>query len=435
MESITQFIGERRLDPFGVLMGSLWLGLAASLVVAGVHACLRLWRGERKMERAPRKWGLGVLVLLIAAGAYLTWHEVGAGKPAAKNPAQSGPVPVPVRVARVEKKPFSVFLTALGTVQPTNTVTIRSRVDGHIEKVAFEEGQMVRAGDLLVQLDAAPFRAMLEQAIAKRAQDEASLLNAKQDLQRAVVLTKQGIDAQQLLDQRTAQVAQLTALVQADGAAIESARVQLNYTTIRSPLTGRIGFRLIDPGNIVHVNDQTGMLTITQLQPISVIFTLPQQNLFDVREALLTGPLAVTALNSEGKSQLAQGTLSLIDNQVDSGSGTIRLKASFANQDNALWPGLSVTVRLLVATFPDAVVVPDTAVQRGPNGLYAYVVGPDGRAQLRHLRIARVADGNALVEQGLAPGEQLVVSGHYRVQPSAPLQILGNAEATELRVD
>ena len=435
MESITQFIGERRLDPFGVLMGSLWLGLAASLVVAGVHACLRLWRGERKMERAPRKWGLGVLVLLIAAGAYLTWHEVGAGKPAAKNPAQSGPVPVPVRVARVEKKPFSVFLTALGTVQPTNMVTIRSRVDGHIEKVAFEEGQMVRAGDLLVQLDAAPFRAMLEQAIAKRAQDEASLLNAKQDLQRAVVLTKQGIDAQQLLDQRTAQVAQLTALVQADGAAIESARVQLNYTTIRSPLTGRIGFRLIDNGNIVHVNDQTGMLTITQLQPISVIFTLPQQNLFDVREALLTGPLALTALNSEGKSQLAQGTLSLIDNQVDSGSGTIRLKASFANQDNALWPGLSVTVRLLVATFPDAVVVPDTAVQRGPNGLYAYVVGPDGRAQLRHLRIARVADGNALVEQGLAPGEQLVVSGHYRVQPSAPLQILGNAEATGLRVD
>jgi len=435
MESITQFIGERRLDPFGVLMGALWLGLAASLVVAGVHACLRLWRGERKMERAPRKWGLGVLVLLIAAGAYLTWHEVGAGKPAARNSAQSGPVPVPVRVARVEKKPFSVFLTALGTVQPTNMVTIRSRVDGHIEKVAFEEGQMVRAGDLLVQLDAAPFRAMLEQAIAKRAQDEASLLNAKQDLQRAVVLTKQGIDAQQLLDQRTAQVAQLTALVQADGAAIESARVQLNYTTIRSPLTGRIGFRLIDPGNIVHVNDQTGMLTITQLQPISVIFTLPQQNLFDVREALLTGPLALTALNSEGKSQLAQGTLSLIDNQVDSGSGTIRLKASFANQDNALWPGLSVTVRLLVATFPDAVVVPDTAVQRGPNGLYAYVVGPDGRAQLRHLRIARVADGNALVEQGLAPGEQLVVSGHYRVQPSAPLQILGNAEATELRVD
>jgi len=185
----------------------------------------------------------------------------------------------------------------------------------------------------------------------------------------------------------------------------------------------------------VHVNDQTGMLTITQLQPISVIFTLPQQNLFDVREALLTGPLALTALNSEGKSQLAQGTLSLIDNQVDSGSGTIRLKASFANQDNALWPGLSVTVRLLVATFPDAVVVPDTAVQRGPNGLYAYVVGPDGRAQLRYLRIARVADGNALVEQGLAPGEQLVVSGHYRVQPSAPLQILGNAEATGLRVD
>jgi multidrug efflux system membrane fusion protein len=435
MGGVAEFIGDRMLDPFGVLVGALWFALVASLIAAGVPACLRLMRGEWKVERMTRRWGLGVLVLLVAAGAYVTWHTAGAGKPTAKNPAQAGPTPAPVRVARVEKKPFSVFLTALGTVQPTNMVTIRSRVDGHIEKVAFEEGQMVRAGDLLVQLDAAPFRAALEQAIAKRSQDEASLLNAKQDLQRAAVLTKQGIDAQQLLDQRTAQVAQLTALVQADGAAIESARVQLNYTTIRSPLTGRIGFRLIDPGNIVHVNDQSGMLTITQLQPISVVFTLPQQNLFDVRNALLTGPLAVTALNSEGKKQLGEGTLSLIDNQVDSGSGTIRLKASFPNQDSALWPGLSVTVRLSLATFPDAVVVPDTAVQRGPNGLYAYVVAPNGRAELRQLRVARVEDGNALVEQGLTPGEQLVVSGHYRVQPGAPLRILGAAEATGASVD
>src|SRR5262245_59097519 len=245
MGGIAQFIGERMIDPFGALIAAIWFGLAASLVVAGAAMCLRLWRGER-MERVFRRWGLGVLVLLIAAGAYVTWHEAGAGKPTAKSPAQSGPAPAPVRVAPVEKKPFPVFLTALGTVQPTNMVSIRSRVDGHIEKVAFEEGQTVRAGDLLVQLDAAPFRAALEQAIAKRSQDEASLSNAKQDLQRAIVLTKRGIDAQQLLDQRTGQVAQLTALVQADGAAIESARVQLNYTTIRSPLTGRIGFRLVD---------------------------------------------------------------------------------------------------------------------------------------------------------------------------------------------
>lgn len=435
MRTIAQFIAERMVDPFGVLVGALWFSLASSLVVGGAAVCLRLWRGERRMERVPRRWGLGVFVLLIAAGGYVTWHEAGAGKRTAKDQLPSGPTPAPVRVAPVEKKPFSVFLTALGTVQPTNMVTIRSRVDGHIEKVAFEEGQMVRAGDLLVQLDAAPFRAALEQAMAKRAQDEASLLNAKQDLQRAIVLTKRGIDAQQLLDQRTAQVAQLTALVQADGAAVESAHVQLNYTTIRSPLTGRIGFRLIDAGNIVHVNDQTGMLTITQLQPISVVFTLPQQTLFDVRQALQAGPLAVTALNSDGKRELGQGTLSLIDNQVDSGSGTIRLKATFPNQDNTLWPGLSVTVRLLLATVPDVVVVPDTAVQRGPNGLYAYVVGPNNRAELRQLRIARVADGNALVEQGLTPGEQLVVSGHYRVQPSAPLQILGTAEGTGVRVD
>src|SRR5215471_6918257 len=429
MASIAQFIGERMADPFGVLAGALWFGLAGSLVVAGAAVGLRLWRGERRMKRVPRRWGLAPLVLLIAAGAYVTWHEAGTDKPTAKNRAQSGPAPAPVRVARVEKKPFSVFLTALGTVQPTNMVTIRSRVDGHIEKVAFEEGQMVRAGDLLVQLDAAPFRAALEQAIAKRSQDEASLLNARQDLQRAVVLTKQGIDAQQLLDQRTAQVAQLAALVQADEAAIESARVQLNYTTIRSPLTGRIGFRLIDPGNIVHANDQNGMLTITQLQPISLVFTLPEQKLTEVREALLKGPLAVTAFSSDGKRLLGEGTLKLLDNQVDPASGTIRMKASFDNRDNALWPGLSVTTRLLLKTLKDVVVVPDGAVQRGPNGLYVYVVTAQSRALLREVKVSRIEDGLALVDSGLTAGERIVTSGHYRVQPGGPVQVLDEQEA------
>ena len=436
MGTTAKLIADRMGDPFAVPLGAVWVGLAASLIAATARVCLRLWHGETKRMRMPGRWGFAAIILLMAAGAYLTWHGPGASNPtAAKKEAQPGPAPAPVRTAIVEKKTLSVFLTGLGTVQPTNMVTVRSRVDGHIEKVAFEEGQMVRAGDLLVQLDAAPFRAVLDQAMAKRSQDQASLLNARQDLQRAVVLTKQGIDAQQLLDQRTAQVAQLAALVQADEAAIESARVQLNYTTIRSPLTGRIGFRLIDPGNIVHANDQNGMLTITQLQPISLVFTLPEQKLTEVREALLKGPLAVTALSSDGKKQLAEGTLSLFDNQVDSSSGTIRLKASFPNENNALWPGLSVIARLLVATFRDVVVVPDSAVQRGPNGLYAYVVGSDGRAELRHLKVARVEDGNALVEQGLSAGEQLVVSGHYRVQPKAPLQILGTAETAGTKVD
>jgi multidrug efflux system membrane fusion protein len=324
----------------------------------------------------------------------------------------------------VETKSFPVFLNGLGTVQATNTVTVRSRVDGQIERVAFEEGQMIKEGDLLVQIDAAPFKAALDQAVAKLGQDEASLTNAKQDLQRTSILSKQGNATQQLLDQRTAQVASLTAQVQADQAAIASAKVQLDYTTIKSPLSGRAGFRLVDPGNIVHANDQNGILTITQLQPISVVFTAPEQQLPAITGALKSGPLQVTAFSSDGQTRLADGTLKLIDNQVDVASGTIRLKASFENKDGALWPGLSVSTRLLVRVIKNVVVVPDSAVQRGPNGLYAYVVTADGKAQLRDLKVGQIEDGQALVQQGLAAGDRIVTSGHYRVQPGAPVEIV-----------
>ena len=221
------------------------------------------------------------------------------GPPAPTPPAK--PAPAPVRVASVEKKDFPIVLTGLGTVQATNTVTVRSRVDGQIVKVAFEEGQMLKEGDLLAQIDPAPFKAALDQATAKLAQDQASLSNAKQDLERTIPLAKQGVATQQLLDQRTALVANLTALVQADKAAVDSVKVQLAYTTIRSPLTGRAGFRLVDPGNIVHAADQTGILTITQLQPISVIFTASEQQLPDISDALKGGPLKVTAFSSDGQ--------------------------------------------------------------------------------------------------------------------------------------
>jgi len=317
-------------------------------------------------------------------------------------------------------------------------VIVRSRVDGQIEKVAFEEGQMVREGDLLVQIDPAPFQAALDQARAKLAQDEASLTNAKQDLERTFVLTKQGNATQQLLDQRTANVASLTAQLQADRAAIDSAKVQLAYTTIRSPLTGRAGFRLVDPGNIVHANDQTGMLTITQLQPISVIFTAPEDQLPAINEGLKSGPLKVTAYSSDGKKALGAGELKLIDNQVDPASGTIRMKASFANADNALWPGLSVTTRLLVKTLQDVVVVPDAAVQHGPNGLYAYIVTPQSKAELRSIKVGPTEGGLALIESGLSPGERVITSGQYRVQPDGPVQVLDHAEprtATKPMVD
>ena len=375
----------------------------------------------------PRRWRLAALILLIVAGAYVTWRGAGASN-TGKDRAQSDLPPVPVHIATAESKGFRMFLTGLGTVQPTNMVTVRSRVDGQIEKVAFEEGQMVREGDLLVQIDPAPFQAALDQATAKLAQDEASLVNARQDLERTSVLSKQGNATLQLLDQRTANVASLTAQVQADRAAIDSAKVQLAYTTIRSPLTGRAGFRLVDPGNIVHANDQTGMLTITQLQPISVIFTAPEDQLAAINEELRSGPLKVSAYSSDGKKLLGEGELRLIDNQVDPASGTIRMKASFANADNALWPGLSVTTRLLMKTLHDAVVVPDAAVQHGPNGLYAYIVTPQSKAELRSIKVGPTEGGLALIESGLSPGERIITSGHYRVQPDGPVQVLDDAE-------
>jgi len=373
------------------------------------------------------RWLLAVAAcaLVVIAVRQLLLQN-GTSPPRAAEARQNG---APVHVAVVKTRSFPVILNGLGTVQATNMVTVRSRVDGQIEKVGFEEGQMVREGDLLVQIDPAPFQAALDQAKAKLAQDEASLTNAKQDLERTAVLSKQGNATQQLFDQRTANVASLTAQVQADKAAIDSAKVQLDYTTIRSPLTGRAGFRLVDPGNIVHANDQNGMLTITQLQPISVIFTAPEDQLPAINDELKSGPLKLSAFSSDGKRLLGEGTLKLLDNQVDPASGTIRMKASFDNRDNALWPGLSVTTRLLLKTLKDVVVVPDAAVQRGPNGLYVYVVTAQSRALLREVKVSRIEDGLALVDSGLAAGERIVTSGHYRVQPGGPVQVLDEQEA------
>lgn len=373
-----------------------------------------------------------VLAVILAAGGFATWRHLAPDAAAKGLPTRVAEVTdvAPVHVAAVERRNVSVFLNGLGTVQATNSVTVRSRVDGEIKNVAFKEGETVHQGDLLVQIDPAPLQAALDQATAKLAQDRANLTSAKLDLQRTSTLAKKGDATQQLLDQQTANVAQLTAQTQADDAAIESAKVQLAYTTITSPLTGRAGFLLVDPGNIVHASDQTGMLTITQLNPISVIFTAPEAKLPAISEALKSGPLQVTALSSDGKQLLANGTLSLIDNQIDAASGTVRLKASFDNDANVLWPGLSVATRLRVTTLPNVVAVPDTAVQRGPKGLFAFVVGNNGKAELRDLEVGRIEDGWAVVERGLNPGERIVTSGHYRVRPGAPVEILREEDQT-----
>jgi multidrug efflux system membrane fusion protein len=325
-------------------------------------------------------------------------------------------------VATVERRDVPVILNGLGTVQALNTVTVRSQVDGQIEKVAFRQGQIVHEGDLLVQIDPAPFQATLDEATAKLAHDQADLNNAKLNLQRTSTLARKGFATQQLLDQQTANVSELTAQIQGDQAAIDAANVLLGYTTIKSPLTGRAGFRLIDPGNIVHANDPTGIVTITQISPISVVFTAPEGQLPNISEALKSRPVQVAALTSDGHRVLAKGAL--IDNQVDQATGTIRLKASFDNADQVLWPGLSVSTQLRVKTLKSVVAVPALAVQRGPNGLYAFVVTKDGTAELRDLQVGPIEDGWAVIEKGLNPGERVVTSGQYRVEPGAPVEIL-----------
>ena len=384
--------------------------------------------GQEPAKSVARRW-VWVALLLLAVVCTTALYLRAAEQPPTKRQAATAAA-APVHVATVEKRDVPVFINGLGTAQATNAVTVKSRVDGQITKIAFEEGQIVHEGDVLVQIDAAPYQAALDQAIAKLAQDQASLTNARQDLARTVPLAKTGDATQQLLDQRTAAVAQFNAQIQADNAAIESAKVQLAYTTIRAPLTGRAGFRLVDAGNIVHASDPTGILSITQITPISVIFTAPESELPAISEALKAGSLAVTALSSDGKRTLAQGTLSLIDNEVDVASGTIRLKANFQNAEQTLWPGQSVATRLLVSTIKDVVAAPDMAIQRGPNGLFAYVVDKDGKAELRDTKAGAIENGWMVIRSGLVPGDRIVTSGHYRVEPGAPVQILADNGAT-----
>jgi multidrug efflux system membrane fusion protein len=389
----------------------------------------------RPVASRLKRWFGWLLIAGVLLGGYWGWqiYKLGSGPLAAERQSASRDQATakggaPVHISTVSRKDFPFYINGLGTVQATNSVVVRSRVDGQIQKVAFEEGQLVHEGDLLVQIDPAPFKAAYDQAVAKLAMDQANLGIAKVELGRTQTLAKQGWATIELRDQREAAVAQLEAQVLADKAAIQSARVQLDYTTINAPLTGQAGFRLIDPGNIIQASDPRGVLTITQLEPISVIFTAPEQQLPEIQLHLKSGPMKVLAYSSDGRVLLGEGTLNLVNNQVDTASGTISLKASFPNKDNRLWPGLSVTTRLLVKTLKDIITVPDTTVQRGPDGLFAYVLTPDNKAQLRHLEVGPIADGYAVIEKGLAPGDRVVTTGHYKVQPGALVQILPDGD-------
>jgi multidrug efflux system membrane fusion protein len=341
----------------------------------------------------------------------------------ASGPGQSnGPAPIAVSATPVKRADFPIVLESIGQVQAYNTVLVRARVDGQIDKIAFHEGQMVKKGDLLAQIDPRPFQAALDQAVAKKAQDEANLANAKLDLARYATLAKQDFATRQQLDTQNALVLQLTASIAADAAAIDAARTQLDYTTIRAPISGRAGFRLIDEGNLVNAGQQTGIVSIAQLQPIAVIFTEPQQYVDRINQELTAGSPEVTVTNAEGQ-KLATGKLTISDNQVDLATGTIRLKAEFENKDNSLWPGLAVTTGLQLGVDKDALVVPAYAVQHGQNGLYVYVVDSQNRAEVRPVKVAHQNTETAVISDGLKEGERVVTAGQLLLQPGAQVAI------------
>lgn len=370
-------------------------------------------------KRHGRK-ALWALIGLLIVLAYPAWHFLpahGSVTPQAGSPNRTPAIPVTTQV--VQQSDFPVYLNGLGTVQPYDTVTVRSRVDGQVIKVAFRQGQIVKEGDLLVQIDPRPYQAALDQAQAKKAQDEANLRNAELDLERFSTLAKSDFASRQQLDTQQAMVNQLTAQIKGDQAAIDNAQTQLDYTTIRSPLAGKTGFRQVDPGNIVHASDTTGIVSIVKLQPISVVFTAPEEDLRRINQALAAGAVPVTALSSDSSRTLAQGHLALVNNQIDQASGTIQMKATFANEDNALWPGLSVATRLLVTTRKNVVVAPNDAIQHGPNGLYAYVVGQDNKVSVRNITVGDESATQTVVTQGLAAGDRVVVAGQYRLTPGA----------------
>jgi multidrug efflux system membrane fusion protein len=357
---------------------------------------------------------------VVALGGYIGWqrYENYQAQRAASVKAQQAkaPPPVPVTTAKVEKGDFPVYIEGLGTVQAFNTVTVRSRVDGQIVKMAVKEGQDVKAGDLVVQIDPRSFQAALEQAQAKKLQDEANLRNANLDLKRYATLSKQDFATGQQLDTQKATVNQLTAQIAADQAAIDSAQVQLSYATITAPISGRTGLRFVDEGNIVHATDTTGIISIQQIKPISVVFTAPQDLVSSINRAQAVAPLKVVALTNDHSQILAEGTLTVVNNQIDAATGTIQLKATFENRDEVLWPGLSVATRLLLDTLHGVATIPTDAVEHGADGLFTYTVGDDQTVHIAKIKVSHDGDGRSVIASGLTPGQTVVTGGQYRLQ-------------------
>lgn len=364
--------------------------------------------------------GLGVVLCLALLG--LWWFGLGGGPPQAT--AQVAPPAVPVTAGVVTARDVPQFLQGIGTVQAFNTVTVKTRVDGAIVKVAFTEGQEVRQGDLLFQIDPRPYEASLALAMAAREKDAAQLTTAQGDLTRYGRLVGPGFQTRQSYEQQQGLVAQLGASIKGDEAQIDTARVNLGYTSISSPIDGRLGARLVDSGNLVRATDNTPLVSITQIKPIFVSFTLPQDELDQIRQQQQKAPLEVTALASNGETVLGGGKLTLIDNMIEQTTGTIHLKATFANQDERLWPGEFVNLRMVLQMRHEVATVPSQTVQEGPDGHFAYVIGNNDTVERRPVEIAAVQNGLAVVSKGLAVGEHVVVDGQYRLTNGARVRLL-----------
>ncbi|HEX3849078.1 MAG TPA: efflux RND transporter periplasmic adaptor subunit [Steroidobacteraceae bacterium] len=351
---------------------------------------------------------------LAAALVLIGWRTV-FHKPA-DAADRKAPAAVTVETAAAAHADVPIYLSGLGTVQAFYTVTVTARVDGELQRVAFTEGQTVHKGDLLAQIDPRPNQAAYEQALATKAKDEAQLGNARRDLGRYTLLQPQNLASKQTVDTAHAAVDQLDAQIKVDQAVIDNAKTQLEYTRITSPIEGRTGIRLVDPGNIVHAAATTGIVVVTQVRPISVVFTLPEESLTAVNAALAAGPVEVTTLSRDSATELDRGKLSLVDNEIDQATGTAKLKAVFANEHDTLWPGQYVNARVLLRTLHDALTIPTTAVQLGPNGPFTYVVKSDSTVEVRPIKIGEESGGFTVVNGGLALDERVVTSNQYRLQ-------------------
>jgi membrane fusion protein, multidrug efflux system len=371
-----------------------------------------------------------LLTIVLAGGTGFALMAKSASKSSA---ASAAPPPVPIVAGTVAQHDVPIYLTGVGTVVAYNTVIVRSQIQGQLVSINFTEGQTVHAGDLLAQIDPRPYQAQIEQLTANRDRDQAQLTNALANLDRYTSLAKTGDATPQLLDTQKAQVSQLQSAVKSDSALIDAANVQLSYTRLTSPIDGIVGIRQIDIGNVIHPTDPNGLVVATQVEPISVIFTLPETDLPEIQQQQLQTktPLTVLAYSQDGKIQLDQGKLTLVNNEILQTTGSIQLKAEFPNTAHRLWPGELISMRLLLDTRHDGLTVPASVVLQGPQGSYAYVINGDGTVAISPVKVAQIWEGQALVDSGLQANEQVVVDGQYKLQPGTHVTILHGQAAAE----